>query len=199
MLTEKIQSAIDREVAGSPRAQQVLRDLEGRSLEVCARHTPWQIRLQAAGSRLQIMRNTGAGNADARILGTPLALLALAREPMEVIRRGDVRIEGDAVVAEKFQELATLLRPDLEEALSRVVGDIPAHGVGTLLRSALAYGKSSARTAALNVGEYLTHEKQELVSRAEAERFLRGVDDLRDTIDRLAARISQLESPESGQ
>jgi ubiquinone biosynthesis protein UbiJ len=117
-----------------------------------------------------------------------------------VIRRGDVSISGDGEVAARFQELLQLLRPDLEAGLARVVGDIPAHGAGLLLRKALDYGRSSLRTTATNAGEYLAHEKQVLVPRAEAEQYLQEVDVLREQTDRLAARVAALESgavPES--
>jgi ubiquinone biosynthesis protein UbiJ len=45
----------------------------------------------------------------------------------------------------------------------------------------------------LNLSEYLAHERGDLVSRSEAEHFLREVDDARDQLDRLEARISHLE------
>jgi ubiquinone biosynthesis protein UbiJ len=43
-----------------------------------------------------------------------------------------------------------------------------------------------------NVAEYLAHEQRDLVSRSEADPFLRGVDSLREDVDRLAARIDLL-------
>jgi ubiquinone biosynthesis accessory factor UbiJ len=196
MLTARIQAAVDREVAGSPRARELLAELAGRTLQVTLRFTPWRAWLHASGQRLLITRSE-SGSADASVSGSPLAMLAMLREPPEdVIQRGDVRIEGDAEVARKFQQLAELLRPDLEEALSRIVGDVPAHGIGNFLRRALDYGRGSARTAAMNVGEYLTHERRELVPRAEADPFLKDVDTLRESTDRLAARVAELEARE---
>jgi ubiquinone biosynthesis protein UbiJ len=41
----------------------------------------------------------------------------------------------------------------------------------------------------------LGHERQDLVPRAEADQFLRGVDTLREDVDRLAARIDLLRRP----
>ena len=57
---------------------------------------------------------------DADISGSLLNLAALAgSHPEEVIQRGDVTIRGDAEVAQKFRELAMLLKPDVEEELSQ--------------------------------------------------------------------------------
>jgi ubiquinone biosynthesis protein UbiJ len=132
---------------------------------------------------------------DATLNGTPFALLSMTREdPQEVIRRGDVQIEGDGQVAGIFQELALLLRPDLEAELAQLIGDVPAFGVGSLLRRALDYGRNVARTGAQNVGEYLAHERRELVPRAEARQFLEEVDALREHVDRVAARVARLEA-----
>jgi ubiquinone biosynthesis protein UbiJ len=192
MLRERIQTMIDRNVAGSPRARELLASLEGRSLLLSVRFTPWQAMVKAAGGRLLLSRE--GASADVTVSGTPLNLLSLARgNAQDVIRRGDVRIEGDAAAAESFQELLGLLRPDLEAELATVVGEVPAYGAGALLRKALDYGRQVAQTGALNVGEYLAHERRELVPRAEAQQFIEEVDTLRETVDRVAARVARLE------
>jgi ubiquinone biosynthesis protein UbiJ len=112
-----------------------------------------------------------------------------------VLQRGDVRIDGDAELAQKFRELALLLRPDLEEELSLVLGDVPAHQLGRFARAAFAWTRKAAATTVRNVAEYLGHERQDLVPRSEAEQFLQGVDTLREDVDRLAARIDLLTRP----
>jgi ubiquinone biosynthesis protein UbiJ len=194
MLTERIQAVVDREVAGSPRARALLRELEGHSLDIEARYTPWRVQLTAVPDRLMVDRHPLAPGV-AVISGSPLSLMALAREnPQDVIRRGDVQISGDGAIASRFQELLQLLRPDLEEPLSRLIGDVPAYGLGSLLRRAMGYATDSSRTVARNVGEYFTHERRELVTRAEGSAFLDGVDRLREQADRLEARVVALEN-----
>jgi ubiquinone biosynthesis accessory factor UbiJ len=196
MLTERIQAMIDRNVAASPRARQLLAQLAGRHMQIVARFTPWRIALHASESGLRVSLPRSPPAEDITVTGTPLALLSMLRQdPAEVIRRGDVAIAGDAELATRFQELLQLLRPDLEAGLARIVGDIPAHGAGTLLRKALDYGRGSLRTQAMNVGEYLAHEKRVLVPRMEAEEYLQQVDALRERTDRLAARVGALETP----
>jgi ubiquinone biosynthesis protein UbiJ len=129
------------------------------------------------------------------LTGTPLSMLALLREePAEVIRRGDVTLTGDGDAGARFQELAALLRPDLEAGLAQVIGDVPAFGLGSLVRKALDFGRASVATQAANVGEYLAHEKRVLVPRAEARQFIEGVDALREQADRLEARVAALEA-----
>jgi ubiquinone biosynthesis accessory factor UbiJ len=194
MLTEKIQAVVDRQVAGSPRARELIAALEGRSLAVNVKFTPWGGGAVASAGKLQLSKRM-IDAADVTITGTPMALMALAREtPADVIRRGDVRLDGDGEAAEKFQELLALLAPDLEGELARVIGDVPAHGAASLARKMLGFGRGVARTQVQNVGEYLAHESRDLVPRAEASDFLARVDALREQVDRAAARVVALES-----
>jgi ubiquinone biosynthesis protein UbiJ len=193
MLTERLQALVDRGVEGSPRARELLAELEGLRMQVVACHTPWQVNATASGGRLLLSR-IATGAPDVQLSGTPLALLSLLREePAAVIRRGDVGLIGDAEAGQRFQELAQLLRPDLEAGLARVIGDVPAFGIGSLVRKALAHGRSSVTTQVRNAGEYLAHERRVLVPRAEAAQFLEDVDALRESTDRLAARVARLE------
>jgi ubiquinone biosynthesis protein UbiJ len=200
-LSERVlRSAVARAMADSPRARALISALEGRSMTVVMRGTPLSLTLESTGTTLHLQPATPeaspdvAPKADATISGAPLSLLALTgAAPEAVIQRGDVRIEGDAEVAQQFRELMTLLLPDLEAGLSGLVGRSAAHVLMRGLRGAADWSRSSAWTGVQNLSEYLAHERGELVPRAEAEHFLRGVDDLREQLDRIDARLALLE------
>jgi ubiquinone biosynthesis protein UbiJ len=192
MLTATIENVLNRGLPRSPRAQQLCAELAGRavSIEIAA---IGRVLVESTGSSLKLSRATGETPADADISGGPFGLLALAGStPEAVLQRGAVRIRGDAELAQKFRELALLLRPDLEEELSRVLGDVPAHQVGRFARAAHRWTRNAAATTVRNLAEYLGHERQDLVPRNEADQFLAGVDALREDVDRAAARIDLL-------
>src|SRR5205823_7833663 len=85
-----------------------------------------RLRVASTGQTLSVMRDDAP--ADATLTGGPLSLLALAGESADaVLQRGEVAISGDAELAQQFRELARLLRPDLEEEVSLLLGDVPAH------------------------------------------------------------------------
>jgi len=86
-----------------------------------------------------------------------------------------------------------LARPDPEEELSRWIGDLPARRVSLLAQRALSLVRRARRTAGENIAEYLQEEGRDLVNRTELEEFLRGVDELRETADRIEARLGRLE------
>jgi ubiquinone biosynthesis protein UbiJ len=190
MLTATLENVLNRGLPRSPRAQQLCAELTGRSVAVEVREMT-RLLLESTGSTLRITR--GDAGADAEIVGGPLSLLALSAErPEAVIQRGDVEIRGDAELAQKFRELLLLLRPDLEEELSGLIGDVPAHQIGRFARMARGWTHRAARTTAENLAEYLGHERQHLIPRNEGEQFLRGVDAVREDVDRLEARINLL-------
>ena len=190
MLTDTIENVLNRGLPRSPRAQQLCAELAGRRLAIEA---PALARLlvESTGQSLRLTR--GSLPADAEIVGGPLSLLALSTSASEApLSGGEVEVRGDAELAEKFRELARLLAPDPEEELSILIGDVAAHRVGRLARGALGWTRSAAETLLRDVGEYFSHERGDLVSREEGEQFLRGVDSLREDVDRLHARLELL-------
>lgn len=197
MLTATLENVLNRGLPRSPRAQQLCAELTGRSVAVEVREIT-RLLLESTGSTLRITP-AAAGGADAEIVGGPFGLLALGAErPEAVLQRGDVEIRGDAELAQKFRELVLLLRPDLEEELSGFIGDVPAHQVGRFSRMARGWFHAAARTTAENLAEYLGHERQHLIPRNEGDQFLRGVDAVREDVDRLEARIDLLAEKRGG-
>ena len=197
MFTESIEHLLNRNLPRSPRARALCAELAGRRLAVTVERFALRFVLRSDGERLSLMRedagSAGTAPADAEFSGTPLNLLALAGPDAEgVIRRGDVHIEGDAEAAQRFRDLARLLRPDFEEELSQLVGDAAAHRLGRTAAGLLGFGRRLASTGARNTAEYFAHERGDLVPRAEADAFFADVDRTREDLDRLAARVALL-------
>jgi ubiquinone biosynthesis protein UbiJ len=190
MLSATLDNLLNRGLPRSPRARQLCAELDGKSVAIEIRDIT-RLRMTSTGQTLTVTRD--AAPADATLAGGPLSLLALAGgSPAAVLQRGGVAISGDAELAQKFRELARLLQPDLEEELSLLLGDVPAHQLGRLARLTLAWSRKAASTTLTNLAEYLGHERADLVPRNEGEQFLRGVDAVREGVDRLATRIELL-------
>jgi ubiquinone biosynthesis protein UbiJ len=122
---------------------------------------------------------------------TPAALPALARRDETVLR--EITFTGDAELAAALQFLARHLEWDVEEDLSRVVGDVAAHRLVGGARDFLAWQKEAALRLGQNFGEYLTEEAGVIAPQADVSDFARAVDDLRDAVERLEKRIARLE------
>jgi ubiquinone biosynthesis protein UbiJ len=189
-----LESLLNRNIAASSTARNLCRRLDAKVLALHMEGLPFSIYFRGLGERMAL-ETTSEAAAHATLSGTPLALARLAGPmPETALRTGAVHIEGDAEVAQTFSELLKHARPDLEEELSRVVGDVAAHQIGNVARSALAAARRVSDTFLQNVSEYLQEEGRDVPSRTEADEFLRGVDRLRDDVDRLEARLGLLES-----
>ncbi len=190
MLTTMLENLLNRGLPRSPRARQLCAGLSGRSVAIVA---PDIIRLRVASSGPTLAVTIDDAPADATLSGGVLSLLALMGESAQaVVQRGAVTIGGDSDVARDFRELAQLLRPDFEEELSLLIGDVPAHQLARLARHGADWSTRAADTTLKNLAEYFGHERGDLVSRNEGEQFLRGVDALREGVDRLQARLDLL-------
>jgi ubiquinone biosynthesis accessory factor UbiJ len=189
MLTATLEQLLNRSLPRSQRAQQLVAELAGKSV---ALQVPGLARCSVTSNGVTLTLGNAPG-CDATLSGGLLSLFALQGEDAPaVLQRGAVRIEGDAEVAQRFRELLRLLRPDLEEEFALVLGDVPAHQLGRLARWAGTFARRAVDTTLTNLGEYWGHERGDLVPRHEGEQFLRGVDALREDLDRLQARVELL-------
>jgi ubiquinone biosynthesis protein UbiJ len=196
------EALLNRGIDSSAQAAALARGLQGTSLQVDVDGIT-RIRAGAFAGRLALLAGDDSP-ADALISGSLPALLQLfrgsAREsgrpaaagrPESATRAAQIR--GDAEIADRYRQLFMLARPDPEEELSRWLGDFPARRLSALARGAVAFARRVGRTAGENIAEYLQEEGRDLVNNTELEEFLRGVDELRETCDRVEARLARLE------
>jgi ubiquinone biosynthesis accessory factor UbiJ len=193
-LLGQLATVLNRNVAQSTRAATIATQLDGRVLALALEGTPVTLYVKVREGRIAV--DTGhEGVADASLAGTPLALLALAGPAAaDRLRGSGIRIEGDAEVAQRFQSLLQQARPDVEEELSRVIGDVAAHQVANFARGFFEWGRKAADSLSQNVAEYLQEEGRDVPTRIELEEFLESVDHLREAADRLEARLTRLEA-----
>jgi len=121
---------------------------------------------------------------------THLVLLEVLAGGEDAFRKADVT--GDTDFAAVISQVVSNLRWDVEEDLSRVVGDIAAHRIAQAGQAAATWPRKAAASLAENAAEYLTEEKALLVTPLRAAEFLREVDELRDAVERLDKRIERL-------
>ena len=191
---DRLSGLLNRNVAQSERASALAQQLEGRALALVLEGTPITLFFRVADGRIEI-DTRDAGEADATLSGSPISLLSLVGPGAEDRLRGSsIRIAGDAEVAQRFRDVLQHARPDFEEELSRVVGDVAAHQLANVVRNVFDWGRKAADSFSTNVAEYLQEEGRDVPSRVEVEEYLEAVDQLREATDRLDARLSRAES-----
>jgi ubiquinone biosynthesis accessory factor UbiJ len=167
-LLNRVAATLNRNIAQSSRSQGLAAQLEGRALALQLDATSLSFFFTVDAGHIRITTER-AGDADATLSGTPLALLSLVGPGAEDRLRGSaVRITGDAEVAQRFRELLQQAQPDFEEELSGVFGDVAAHQMANVARGFLDWGRKAADSLANNVAEYLQEEGRDVPSRASA-------------------------------
>jgi ubiquinone biosynthesis accessory factor UbiJ len=192
------EAVLNRNIAASSEAAGLARRLEGRSLQVDVEAIT-KIRANVFGGRLALSfagespDSAPIAPADAHIFGSVPALLQLLKASGPAQAKTSAQIRGDAEIANLYRELFSAARPDIEEELSRFLGDMPARHLSQIAKSVRTWARRARRTAGENITEYLQEEGRDLISKPELEEFLLGVDQVRESIDRIEARLSSIE------
>jgi ubiquinone biosynthesis protein UbiJ len=133
-----------------------------------------------------------AGGTAASLVVTlaPDVLLAALRGEEHLLR--SVEVAGNAQLASEVMQLVRHLRWDVEEDLSRVLGDAAAHRLVGLGRGFAAWQADAARRLAAALADYGTEEQRLLVRRGEHAGFAAAVAHMRAALDRLDKRIDRL-------
>jgi ubiquinone biosynthesis protein UbiJ len=187
-----VEALLNRNIGASAQATALTRRLRGTSLQVDVEGLS-RVRASVFEERLALVAGDDSAT-DALISGSALALLQLlSGSTRRAGERRTAQIRGDAEIANLYRELFLLARPDLEEELSRFVGDMPARRAVRFAQHGLAWMQRTASTARENLAEYLQEESRDLVNQPEFEEFLRGVDEVREAAARVEARLAGLE------
>ncbi len=170
-----------------PWARERLAPFAGEALELSAPPLP-RLRLTILPGGW--VEAGGAEPALAIRLG-PEALLAAVRGEAELMR--SVELAGNAKLANEVMVLVRHLRWDVEEDLSRLVGDVAAQRIVRAGREFVAWQADAARRLARALADYASEEAQFLVPRRAHEAHARAVAELRDALGRLEKRIAHVE------
>lgn len=133
--------------------------------------------------------------AQAKISGTPLQLLnaLFFKTARRQFFAADVIIEGDVELAKTIVDIFDRLEVDWEEQLSKLFGDVSAHYLSRSVHYAKGQMNQSCDNFVQNIKEYLHEEIAILPAREDMSMLFNDIDDLRMDVDRLAARILNLQ------
>jgi len=136
-------------------------------------------------------------DANATVSGTPAALFSMAADELGSGWSGPgsrVNITGDAALARDFERLFSRLDPDFEAALSSVFGDVAGHQMAFGLKQGLQRARETVSEGGDIIGEIFRDgirggRSGPLVGSQEVSQFSEGVEELRDAVERLEAKV----------
>lgn len=186
-------SVLNRNIRESTPARELCNELSGALVAIRVSDTILATYFDIGDDILNIVTaNTRAP--DVIIEGSLLTLARMAGSSREsAIRDGSLSLSGDAEIANHFQDLLEIAKPDLEEELAGVVGDIAAYRLGEFARGLGNWGRAARSTMGENIREYLQEESRDAPSRDEVERFSTDVSTLRDDVACIEARLNRLQ------
>ena len=189
-----LEAALNRTLALDPDARSALRALDGRRVALKIESPPLALEVRVEGDTLRIGPVDGEREPDLGVRGTLAGLLG----QLPMFRRDDappvgkLRIEGDAELARRLQQLARNFDPDWQKPFADLFGDEAGVQVANAFATALRQARAFAANGAETLAEYVTEESRDVVPKAELDAFHDDVDALRDDVERLAARIARL-------
>jgi ubiquinone biosynthesis protein UbiJ len=104
----------------------------------------------------------------------------------------DLHITGDGKIAQSLQRVLGNLNIDAESFLETLVGGTLAHTLFSTFKKAQQKSNDIVSHTIQDISDYCQYETQTIVSQAACDAFTKDVNELRYTVDHLAAKIAQL-------
>ena len=132
---------------------------------------------------------------DVRLKAKPSTLLKIARDGIENanLDKGELEIEGDAIVGQRFAGMLNTLDIDWEELIASKFGDVSARMAFNFFDKLQQWRTETGNTIQQNLSEFLVEEAQIVSHQNQVENFVHAVDIVRNDAARLQARFTELE------
>ena len=192
-LTEGLETSINLVLKQDKKTLEKLAGLQGKviSFEFTDLDLTLYLFPHAEGVQVQYLYE---GKVDTTLQGSLLAFMNMSLgDSTQSLFSGEVRINGDIELGQRFKRILEQLELDWEEWLSGYTGDLVAYKTGSLVRNLNAWGKSALKTLQLDSREYLQDEGHLTPHHAELEEFADEISKLRDHTARLEARLARLQ------
>jgi ubiquinone biosynthesis protein UbiJ len=104
----------------------------------------------------------------------------------------DITIKGDIDLAKEVSEILKKIKWDVEEDLSKIIGDVAANRVGILGEKVLNESKKITISIAEAFKEYWEEEKPLIAKKTRVHQFLVEIDNISEDVERIEAKINSL-------
>ena len=189
-----LQRALNKAIELDPATANRLTALDGRRVNLTLNPPGWRLGVVVEGNRVSLSLPDDGDAADLAVQLPPAAIfaqLARAASGQPTAAKG-VQVAGDAELASTLFELARHYEPDGSELLTPLLGDVAGYQLAQGLRGAVRFARRSFAHIARNTSEFLREESRDLIAPAEMEQWIAEIDDLRDDVERVEARIARL-------
>lgn len=193
---QALEAALNRALGLDEDTREALRPLDGQRVALQLSTPPLALEIRVDGDALRVGPVDAANLPDLGVRTTLSGLLG----QLPMFRRDDappvgkLRIEGDAELARRLQQLAQGFDPDWHKPFTKIFGDIVGVQIAKAIAGALKHAQAAGRNLAETAAEFVTEESRDVVPRTELDAFHDDVDALRDDVERIAAKIARLQN-----
>jgi len=192
LLLSPAASLINQGIDDNDDAQDLCEELDGCSLRIVAKPLSKPILISVTNGMVDLSSDSQR-QADTEIAGTLIELNRLMFiDSQAPIREGHVEVIGDIDIADRFRQLLLCARPDLEDRLADWFGESMAARLATVARDTRDRVVDTAEDLAEGGADYLHEDTRQLPLRSEIVAHFNAVDELVNSVERLAARVSRL-------
>ncbi len=188
-----IETAINRYVALDPEMLDKLAAFDGKVIKIEIAGTS-KVLFMFPGKHGIHVNTAHEGAVDTVLRGSPLSLfkMGVVSNAATMLLKGEVEISGDTRLGHQFKSVFSQMDIDWSEPLAELVGDALAYQMQQSAKKLGRWGKNSIRSVSTSVSEYLQEESRDVVTATELEIFNDAVDQVRNDVDRLQAKINLL-------
>jgi ubiquinone biosynthesis accessory factor UbiJ len=190
-----IELALNHTISLDPQGKNLINRFQGKAIKLDILNPKITIYILAQADNF-ILLESYEGEADTIIRARLLDLIQIsfktADEKNRAVFNKQIIIEGDIGLGQQFQSLFSKLDIDWEEHVSHISGDIIAHQLFSTGKQLLSWGKKTKQILSLDIAEFLQYETRDLIEKRELDLFLNEIDSIKNSGDRLEARINRL-------
>ena len=185
-----IEAAINRYLSLDPEAVEKLVKLSGKVIKMELTGINKSIYMLPNATGMQVMMQCDEA-ADTVLRGTPLSLFKMSVVPnaASMLLKGEVKISGDTKLGHQFKNIFSSMDIDWSEPLASIMGDGLAYQITQSGKRLSHWGKDALKSVSISLSEYLQEESRDVVTGTELDIYCKNVDQLRDGVDRLQAKI----------
>ena len=188
-----LEAAINRYLALDPEMLDKLGQFNGRVIKLEMTGINKTLYMLPNDRGIQVL-NEYEGSADTVLRGSPVSLfkMGLVSNAANLLLKGEIEITGDTRLGHQFKNIFSQMDIDWSEPLANLLGDGLAYQIQQSSSSLVHWGKESVKSVSTSFSEYLQEESRDVVTCTELNIFNEAVDQLRNDVDRLQARVNAL-------
>ena len=188
-----IEAAINRYLALDPEMLDKLGQFNGKVIKLEMTGINKELYMLPNSRGIQILTEH-EGSADTVLRGSPVSLfkMGLVSNAANLLLKGEIEITGDTRLGHQFKNVFSQMDIDWSEPLANLLGDSLAYQIQQSASKFTDWGKQTVKSVSTSFSEYLQEESRDVVTETELNIFNEAVDQLRNDVERMQARINLL-------